>query len=323
MNSDRKKVLLMGRAGAGKTSMRSIIFANYLPKDTSRLTATNNIEHSHLRFFGNMVLSLWDCGGQDIFMENYFESQREHIFRSTEVLIYVLEVRKKDYYSSKHTTKDLDQDFAYFKSTIENLKLLSPQSHLFCLIHKMDKLSVNERESAIDYYEREIGKIASNMKYRVFPTTIWDETLFAAWSEIVYALIPNVGLLEKNLKILAESCNAVELVLFEKSTFLVISHAGNSNTLDSKHHRSRFERISNICKQFKLTCAKSQTNFVGINLETPNFSSIIKRFTQNSYILVVINDKSVTSASALYNIEYARDHFETIIASHLNNEINK
>ncbi|WKS78391.1 hypothetical protein CPCDC_6g2800 [Cryptosporidium sp. 43IA8] len=321
MNSDRKKVLLMGRAGAGKTSMRSIIFANYLPKDTSRLTATNNIEHSHLRFFGNMVLSLWDCGGQDIFMENYFESQREHIFRSTEVLIYVLEVRKD--YSSKHATKDIEQDFAYFKSTVENLKLLSPKSHLFCLVHKMDKLSAIERESAINYYEREIGRVASNMNYRVFPTTIWDETLFAAWSEIVYALIPNVGLLEKNLKILAESCNAVELVLFEKSTFLVISHAENSNTLDSKHHRSRFERISNICKQFKLTCAKSQTNFVGINLETPNFSSIIKRFTQNSYILVVINDKSVTSASALYNIEHARDHFETIIASHLNSEINK
>lgn len=225
-------------------------------------------------------------------MENYFESQREQIFRNTEVLIYVLEVRKQEYHSSKQTAKDIEQDFAYFRSTIENLKLLSPQSHLFCLIHKMDKLSAHERESALDYYEKEIGKIAPGVKFRVFPTTIWDETLFAAWSEIVYALVPNVGLLEKNLKVLAESCNAVELVLFEKSTFLVISHAENSGTLDSKHHRSRFERISNICKQFKLTCAKSQTNFVGISLETPHFSSIIRRFTKNSYILVVINDKS-------------------------------
>ncbi|KAF7457074.1 Ras-related GTP-binding protein A [Cryptosporidium felis] len=338
MNSDRKKVLLMGRAGAGKTSMRSIIFANYLPKDTSRLTATNNIEHSHLRFFGNMVLSLWDCGGQDIFMENYFESQREHIFRSTEVLIYVLEVRKMDNNSSKQSTKDLEQDFAYFRNTVDNLKLLSPQSHLFCLIHKMDILSASERETAINYYEGEIGKIAINIPYRVFPTTIWDETLFAAWSEIVYALIPNVGLLEDNLKILAEACNAVEMVLFEKSTFLVISHTESSSNLDSKHHKSRFERVSNICKQFKLTCAKSQTNFVEISLESPSFSSIIRRFTQNSYILVVIKNNSklnvktelhsidrlgTTPASALYNIEYARDHFETIIASHLNSESSK
>ena len=38
---ERKKVLLMGKSGAGKTSMRSIIFANYLADDVQRLgTAT-------------------------------------------------------------------------------------------------------------------------------------------------------------------------------------------------------------------------------------------------------------------------------------------
>jgi Ras-related GTP-binding protein A/B len=37
----KKKVLLMGRSGAGKTSMRSIIFANYIAKDTRRLGATS------------------------------------------------------------------------------------------------------------------------------------------------------------------------------------------------------------------------------------------------------------------------------------------
>jgi len=35
------KVLLMGKSGAGKTSMRSIIFANYIARDTRRLGATS------------------------------------------------------------------------------------------------------------------------------------------------------------------------------------------------------------------------------------------------------------------------------------------
>ena len=30
-------------------------------------------------------LNLWDCGGQEAFMENYFTSQRENIFRNVEV----------------------------------------------------------------------------------------------------------------------------------------------------------------------------------------------------------------------------------------------
>ena len=35
------KVLLMGKSGSGKTSMRSIIFANYIARDTRRLGATS------------------------------------------------------------------------------------------------------------------------------------------------------------------------------------------------------------------------------------------------------------------------------------------
>lgn len=77
-----EKVLLMGRQGAGKTSMRSIIFANYLVRDAYRITFTNDVNRSKVRFLGNLVLSLWDCGGQDLFMEQYFQSQRENIFKN-------------------------------------------------------------------------------------------------------------------------------------------------------------------------------------------------------------------------------------------------
>ena len=59
-----KKVLLMGRSGSGKTSMRSIIFADYMARDTMRLSPTIDVEYSHVRFLGNLHLHLWDCGGQ-------------------------------------------------------------------------------------------------------------------------------------------------------------------------------------------------------------------------------------------------------------------
>lgn len=39
----RKKVLLMGKSGSGKSSMRSIIFNNYIAKDTRRLGATSDL----------------------------------------------------------------------------------------------------------------------------------------------------------------------------------------------------------------------------------------------------------------------------------------
>ena len=59
----KKKVLLMGKAHSGKTSMRSIIFANFLARDTTRLSPTLDVEHHHVRFLGDLLLHLWDCGG--------------------------------------------------------------------------------------------------------------------------------------------------------------------------------------------------------------------------------------------------------------------
>jgi Ras-related GTP-binding protein A/B len=59
----KKKVLLMGKSGSGKSSMRSIIFSNYVAKDTRRLGATIDVDNSYVKFLGNLTLNLWDCGG--------------------------------------------------------------------------------------------------------------------------------------------------------------------------------------------------------------------------------------------------------------------
>ena len=42
-------------------------------RDTLRLGPTLAVEHSYLRFMGNLMLNLWDCGEQEHFMESYFE----------------------------------------------------------------------------------------------------------------------------------------------------------------------------------------------------------------------------------------------------------
>ena len=65
----------------------------------------------------------------------------------------------------------------------------------------------------------------NSFKMRAFATSIWDETLYKAWSQIVYSLIPNVELLETQLKDFSTICAADEVVLFERATFLVISQS--------------------------------------------------------------------------------------------------
>jgi Ras-related GTP-binding protein A/B len=98
-----------------------------------------------------------------------------------------------------------------------------------------------------------------------FRSSIWDETLYKAWSAIVYQLIPNVSSMEQKLKKFAEIVDADEacystqalkhlfrtqVLLFEKATFLVIAQAQRVKHEDVH----RFEKVSNIIKQFKLSC---------------------------------------------------------------------
>ncbi|XP_006994963.1 ras-related GTP-binding protein B isoform X3 [Peromyscus maniculatus bairdii] len=294
----KKKVLLMGKSGSGKTSMRSIIFANYIARDTRRLGATIDVEHSHVRFLGNLVLNLWDCGGQDNFMENYFTSQRDNIFRNVEVLIYVFDVE----------SRELEKDMHYYQSCLEAILQNSPEAKIFCLVHKMDLVQEDQRDLIFKEREEDLKRLSRPLECSCFRTSIWDETLYKAWSSIVYQLIPNVQQLEMNLRNFAEIIEADEVLLFERATFLVISHYQCKEQRDAH----RFEKISNIIKQFKLSCSKLAASFQSMEVRNSNFAAFIDIFTSNTYVMVVMSDPSIPSAATLINIRNARKHFEKL-----------
>ncbi|XP_017876705.1 ras-related GTP-binding protein A [Ceratina calcarata] len=294
----KKKVLLMGKSGSGKTSMRSIIFANYIARDTRRLGATIDVEHSHVRFLGNLVLNLWDCGGQEAFMENYFASQRDNIFRNVEVLIYVFDVE----------SRELDKDMHYYQSCLEAILQNSPEAKIFCLVHKMDLVQEDQRDLIFREREEDLKRLSLPLDCTCFRTSIWDETLYRAWSSIVYMLIPNVEELEQSLKQFTNIIDADEVLLFERATFLVISYC------QRQHHRDvhRFEKVSNIIKQFKLSCSKLAAQFQSMEVRNSNFAAFIDVFTSNTYVMVIMSDPAIPSAATLINIRNARKHFEKL-----------
>lgn len=413
----------MGKAHSGKTSMRSIIFANYLARDTTRLSPTLDVEHHHVRFLGDLVLNLWDCGGQDAFFESYFERDRETIFRSVELLIYVFDIE----------SETPEKDFEHFTGVLTAIEENSPDARVFCLIHKMDLVAEEDRVAILQDRQgliRDSCHARGVTHFQCFGTSIWDETLYKAWSEIVTNLIPNLSLLERHLQNFTRICDADEVVLFERATFLVIAHAqsdlndnypaaeeevetqehgdnrqksiqGNgaeagpmieteddtnitnpgyqdaaientnsivedSNLAASKgtssdtlllsntesghvvqqqpqphvsqdagesetalqqqsrnssrhvqrtHHfdAHRFEKISNIVKQFKLSCGKAQSQFQGMSVGNSRFTAILDAFTAHTYIMVIVSNPAVAPAATLLNINAARNHFESFI----------
>jgi len=144
-----------------------------------------------------------------------------------------------------------------------------------------------------------------------FATSIWDETLYRAWSQIVYSLIPNVEVLKSQLTEFATICGAEEIVLFERATFLVISDYTRLSS--EQYDRHRFERISNIIKQFKLSCSKTQSQFQGMEVRNSHFSAFVDMFTGNTYIMIIMAGSVVPTTLTQLNIAAARKHFEKLI----------
>lgn len=259
-----------------------------------------DVQQSSIRFLGNLVLSLWDCGGQDAFYESYFDSQRSNIFPNVAVLIYVFDIE----------SPDLEKDFRYYEGCVDALGANSPDSRIFCLVHKMDLVPEDIRGQIFQERADLIASRSRGHPVQCFATSIWDETLYRAWSSIVYSLIPNVSRLETHLAELANACSADEVVVFEKATFLVI--ASTSPTPHPDAHR--FEKISNIVKQFKLTCSKCSAQFQAMTVSNASFTALIDEFTSNTYVMIVTTGPATRVEATSLNIAIAKGHFEKLIA---------
>jgi len=287
----------MGNSASGKTSMRSIIFANFLPRETGNLLVTTGAEKvPEVKFLDDLSLNLWDCGGQDVFWENYFLHKAD-IFSSVHCMIFVFNIESKDPAKEMHN----------YKRCIDALREFSADAKIFCLIHKMDLVPEgSDKQRLVSKKEAEIKTASGPFRSVVFTTSIWDDTLYHAWSEIVNSMIPRREVLVQHLEHMAKACEAAEVLLFERATFLVLATAGLRPYKDIE----RFEKLSSIIKTFKLSCNKAAkgAQFNEIELKNSHFHATGSFLTPNTFVLVV-TEPSIPRETLSRNLSNARPHF--------------
>lgn len=266
--------------------------------------------------FANCLYNLSCCGiikaeltfcRQDAFMENYLSQQRQHVFSNVGVLIYVFDIESRDF----------DRDLLTYRSIIGALGQFSSTASVYILIHKMDLVVPSQRE---DIYNERVSLIHSKsdaFNPTPFATSIWDQSLYKAWAEIIHDLVPNLDQIERHLGSLGKIIMAEEILLFERSSFLVVSswasEVGNMNPTTD-----RFERLSNIVKNFKQSTSrytgtpKSAEQFSLFELKMLRFSFFIVKFTTNTYLAVALPPGEERFNCALENCKIARKEFEDL-----------
>lgn len=125
------------------------------------------MEQNHVRFLGDLVLNLWDCGGQDSFMDSYLSTQRSTIFQHVAVLIYVFDVE----------TREALKDLGYYRDCIDGLRKYSAEAKVFLLVHKMDLVRENA-DDALAKKRAQLEQESAGLTVTVFGTSIYNESLY-------------------------------------------------------------------------------------------------------------------------------------------------
>lgn len=239
------------------------------------------IERSELRFLHDFKVSLWDCSGSDEAMQSYVEEQAEAMFTEVLCLIYVFDVHNRI----------SEVDMLHYEAILEALRTWSPDATVYTLLHKTDMLAVDQQSAVLKDKRAEVEKRAIPSLIHTFGTSIWDESLYKAWSSIVHALLPDVKRIELQLAAYAEDLKADEVVLFEPNTLLVLAQAIRHHHHD--HHR--FEKVSSIVKQFRMAClgkGRSPKSFIvrtgglGETGKANRMVIILDRISENAVVLV-------------------------------------
>ena len=120
-------------------------------------------------------------------------------------------------------------------------------------------------------------------------------------------MIPNLKFLNSSLQQICEITQCDEIILFEKSTFLIIAY---HELVSDSRNIQKYERISTIMKLFKMNCSKVGSEIKNLAIQNPHFEAVIDDFTSNTFILMISRNKNIRSAALTLNIDCPKAFFK-------------
>ena len=296
-NQDMRKLLMMGRKNAGKTSIHSILFSDFTAYQTKSMPFTTNINESNVMFLG-YKLRINDCGGQDDLMSHYVRDVPHQVFGDVQFLVYVFDIQ----------FKTEEEDFQIYTEIVRNLLLYSEKAHIFVLLHKLDLIAQTKRNEVFEEYKRKIEKITPKKHLiDVFKTSIWNESLYFAWSIIIKHIIPDISFFNTILSSIAKVIQCEEIIVVEKFSFLIIgSYAKDYGEAKSIQ---KYERLSSLVKNFKIGCSKKGKEIESIVVRDNDFTIVLEVFTKNTFIILIFYDKQLKPSLVSLNIKLVHNWF--------------
>jgi len=222
----KPRVLLMGARRAGKSSIQKVVFHKMSPHETLFLDPTNKLVKSDIANSSFVQFEVWDFPGH---VDTTSAAVKPEVtFGGCGALVWVVDAQ------DDHT-----EALARLQATIVTAYRINPDISFEIFVHKVDSFSDDQRIEC----QREIQRVLNEelaaarlqqAKVNYHLTSIYDHSVFEAFSKVVQQLIPQLATLESLLDILVRSCRIEKAYLFDVISKIYI--ATDSSPVDMQSY---------------------------------------------------------------------------------------
>ncbi|MFX1358491.1 MAG: ADP-ribosylation factor-like protein, partial [Promethearchaeota archaeon] len=183
-------------------------FEGKKPWELLHSAATKGIAYKEYSIGSMSKPMIWDLGGQQQYLDEYHGVLRENIFKKASILLYVVDVTDVDRF---------EQAKSEFEWSAKQILAFNPNAKLIIFLHKIDL--VNDKESVSSYLKNLLSQnISHEISFHL--TSIFGQSLFSAWSELIRVISPKSTFINSILNLLKNHHGVKDAVLLEKSTGL-------------------------------------------------------------------------------------------------------
>jgi hypothetical protein len=269
-----RKILIIGRAGTGKTTIKKIIFEGYNPKKllSDPLEPTRGIVPSVFSWL-DLKLGLFDSSGQELsdLLEGRFENDQILAFKNTDIIIYLL-----DYPTWISNSNLIFEDIKKVLTIIDDNKY---NARLYVFFHKIDLI---ESISQQKFQEEVTEIIQKNFEIPIFFTSIYPNLIYNLYNAI-YILLSNFSKETINIKrildtFISDLYKTMFFITNTNDSIIVQSMSEDFNTIIINHSHKlitqlnkTFETMAENDKIQHLILSSSNFNIIMNNLNYQKF----------------------------------------------------
>ncbi len=278
MSKAPRKIIMMGLAEAGKTTIYKVALGGKNPEDLKQYDAT--LEYTReIRQVASETMAVFDVGGQESFLEKFTGEMAQVIFSNLDVLLYVIDISHLEI---------LPRSKFYFDRAISQLRKYSPSAKVAVFLHKSDTISKENRENVMQLVQEfMLSDIGSDINVGVYITSIYDDSLFMALGELFSDFILKKDLVEESLRQFLVMRDALRVAIYTKEGIPlheVNQRAVNLRLMDKHFLRSLqsiFTEVEGIDEFASSFTIGKEHNLVILPLRNGSYLSVVIRRAQS------------------------------------------